>query len=121
MAQGLLITKTVKANVSFNDIVDIPTFALKDDLISLASKEYVDSEVNSLFGGNIESLQSDISMIKDIADALSVVYLPSQPPVLSSGSLGQVGEIRLNSSNSEHYLYICVAPNTWKRSLLTAW
>jgi len=125
MIKGLITAKTVKANVSFNDIVDIPNLALQDDLIPLASKEYVNSlfggNIDSYFGGNIESFHSDISMIKDMADALSVVSIPSQPPVLSSGSIGQTGEIRINSSNGEHYLFVCVAPNTWKRSLLSVW
>jgi hypothetical protein len=42
--------------------------------------------------------------------------LPSNPPA-SSNAAGQPGEVTYDAN----YMYVCVAPNTWKRAALSTW
>lgn len=49
------------------------------------------------------------------ASAYSITNLTNTPA--SSTATGVVGEIRYDAN----YIYLCVATNTWKRSLLTTW
>jgi hypothetical protein len=46
-------------------------------------------------------------------------------PVNSSSASGNVGEIRWGSETvlliTTYYMYLCVAPNTWKRSVFAAY
>lgn len=52
----------------------------------------------------------------DDADFTGLTIRQSNTPA-SSSAVGASGEIRWD----DQYLYICVAPNTWKRTYLTTW
>ncbi|GIQ70640.1 hypothetical protein DUZ99_17850 [Xylanibacillus composti] len=65
--------------------------------------------------GNIGIGNADPQARLDISDD-SIRIRESKTPESSSSS-GQVGEIAWDNG----YVYICVAPNTWKRAALSSW
>jgi hypothetical protein len=65
--------------------------------------------------GNIGVGNSDAQTRLDISDDSIRVREPMTPA--SSSAPGQVGEIAWDNG----YVYVCVAPNTWKRAALSSW
>ena len=66
-------------------------------------------------GLNIVGIDTD-STYRKIATWGNFVYKQNFPPN-SSTSQGEVGEVCYDAN----YIYRCVAPNTWKRTLLSTW
>jgi len=65
--------------------------------------------------GNVGIGNHDAQTKLDV-DADSIRIRKSKTPA-SSSAPGHVGEMAWDNG----YLYICVAPNTWKRASLTSW
>ena len=94
---------------SFDALHDIENVVHEDGLITQNNFE-------SIFGSNVDSFADSLDVIKDIEDSLDLMQLKNVAPS-HCNDIGTVSEIRFDT----HFLYVCVAKNTWKRCSLSTW
>ena len=132
---GIITASKINASVDFTHIQNVPSFAteslvsaklavtesvLNQKLNTATSGMLTQNNFETLFGGNIEQFADSLDTIQELEEALDNIHINNNGPLVSTAS-GTPGEMRFRQSGADHYMYVCVATNTWKRSKLASW
>jgi hypothetical protein len=111
---GVKINAYTTGGATVDQSVDL-TFDLASSG-TLEEKMRVKSNGNILIGTATDNAVDKLQISGAVVASQYKLSALNIAPASSTAS-GTIGEIRYD----ENYMYVCVAPNTWKRSPLTTW